>query len=122
MSSPFSIFPPETSYPIPPPPASMRVCPHLTTHTRLPSAVEFPYTGASSHHRDQGPLLPLMPNIFGWSHGSFYMYSLAGGLDPGIFGWLILLFFLWVENPFSSFSPFSNSSTGDPMISSMVWL
>jgi hypothetical protein len=29
---------------------------------------------------------------------------------------LILLFFLWIVNPFSSFSPFSNSSIGDPVL------
>jgi hypothetical protein len=34
--------------------------------------------------------------------------------------WLIFLFFLWDANPFSSFSPFSNSSMGDPMLSPMV--
>jgi hypothetical protein len=33
---------------------------------------------------------------------------------------LILLFFLWVENLFSSFSSFSNSSIGDSMLSPMV--
>jgi hypothetical protein len=31
-----------------------------------------------------------------------------------------LLFFLWVANPFSSFSPFSNFSIGDPLFSPMV--
>jgi hypothetical protein len=33
---------------------------------------------------------------------------------------LILLFFLWVANSFSSFSPFSSSSIGDPVLSPMV--
>jgi hypothetical protein len=33
---------------------------------------------------------------------------------------LILLFFLRVAKPFSSFSPFSNSSTGDPVLIPMV--
>jgi hypothetical protein len=35
---------------------------------------------------------------------------------------LVLLFFLWVANSFSSFSPFSNSSNGDPVLSPMVEL
>ena len=50
------------------------------------------------------------------SNGSFYVYSLVSGLDPGSSGcesgWLILLFLLWAVNAFSSFSPFSNSSIG----------
>jgi hypothetical protein len=33
---------------------------------------------------------------------------------------LTLLFFLYIANPFSSFSPSSKSSTGDPLVSSMV--
>jgi hypothetical protein len=33
---------------------------------------------------------------------------------------LILLFFPWVPNPFSSFGPFSNSSTGHPVLNTMV--
>ena len=30
--------------------------------------------------------------------------------------WLTLLFFLWVANPFSSFSSFSNTSIWDPVL------
>jgi hypothetical protein len=37
-----------------------------------------------------------------------------------VFGWLILLFLLWVANPFSSFSSFSKASIGDSMLSPMV--
>ena len=68
---------------------------------------------------DRGPLLPLMPNkailcyIWGWRHGSLHVYSLVGGLVPGSSGgsgWLI----------FSSFSSFSNSCIGDPMLNPMV--
>jgi hypothetical protein len=58
--------------------------------------------------------------IYRWSHGSLHVFSLVDGLDPGSSGWLILLFFVWVANPFSSYNPFSNSSFGDPVISSMV--
>ena len=43
---PFSGLPLETSYPIPCPPASMRLLSHPPTHYCL-SALAFPYTGAS---------------------------------------------------------------------------
>ena len=52
--------------------------------------------------------------------------SLVGGLVPGCSGgegWsgsLILLFFYGVANPFSSFSPFSNSWFGNPVLSPKV--
>jgi hypothetical protein len=46
---PFS-GPPDTPYPIIPPPASMRVFPNPTTHFFL-SVLTFSYTGASSLHR-----------------------------------------------------------------------
>jgi hypothetical protein len=52
-------------------------------------------------------------------HGSFHVYSLVGGLVPGSSGrgsgWYISLFLLWGANPFGSFSPFSNFSTGYPV-------
>jgi hypothetical protein len=57
-------------------------------------------------HQDQEPPLPLMSDkiilcyICIWSHGSFHIYSLLGGLVPvssGESGWLILLF-LWSCN------------------------
>ena len=58
--------------------------------------------------RDQGPLLPLIPDkailcyICSWSHESLHAYSLVGSLVPGSSegsGWLILLFFLWGCRP-----------------------
>jgi hypothetical protein len=58
--------------------------------------------------------------IWGWSHRSLHVYSLVGGLEPGRSGWLILLLFLGVVNPLSSFSHFSNSSIGNPVLSSMI--
>jgi hypothetical protein len=91
--------PPKAPYPIPPPPASMRVYLHPPTHSQTP-ALSFPYTGAASLHGNQGPLHPLMPDkailchIYSWSQGSLHVYSLTGGVDPGSSGWLIL-FFLW---------------------------
>jgi hypothetical protein len=127
MLSPLLVSPLETSYPILPPPASVRVLPHPSTHFCLP-ALAFPYTGESNLHRTKG-LSPIDANkailcyICGWSHGSLHVYSLVGGLVPGSSGgsgWFILLFFLWVANPFNSFSPFSNSSIGDPMLGPML--
>ena len=54
MLSTFPIpHPPETPYLIPPPPISMRVFPHLPTHSHLP-ALTFPYTRASSLHGTKG--------------------------------------------------------------------
>jgi hypothetical protein len=111
---PFLVSPLETPYPIFPPPASMRVPPHPL----LP-----PCPGISLHwgikpSQDQGPLLPLMPNkailyyTCSRSHGSFYVYSLVGGLVPASCwgsGCLILLFHLWGCKPLqllqSNFSP-----------------
>ena len=55
--------------------------------------------------------------ICSWS----LVYSLVHGSVPGnsgASGWLILLF-LGVANPLSSFRPLSNSSTGDFALSSM---
>ena len=114
MISPFLISIPETPYPIPPPPASMRVCPPIPLYWGIEPSW------------NQGPLLPLMPGkailcyIHGYSHGSLHVYSLIGGLDPESSGWLILLFFLLVANPFSNFSLFSNFSIGNPVLSSRV--
>jgi hypothetical protein len=45
-----SSHPLENSYPILPPPASMRVFPHPPTYSLLPT-LAFLYTGASSLHR-----------------------------------------------------------------------
>ena len=50
MLSSFLVSTLETPYPIPTPPASMRVLPHPCIHTHLP-ALAFPYTGASRIHR-----------------------------------------------------------------------
>jgi hypothetical protein len=47
---PLSQSPPGNPYPIPPPPASMRVFPYPPTHPLLP-ALALPYTGASSLYK-----------------------------------------------------------------------
>jgi hypothetical protein len=100
-----------------------------STHQLPPPHPHIPLHWGIKPSQGQGPLLPLMPDkailcyICSWSHGSLHVYSLVGGLVPGSSGrsgWLILLFFLWVANPFSSFSPFSNFSIGDPLFSPMV--
>ena len=77
MLSPFPVSPPETGYPIPLPPASMRVLPHLPTHSLLlPCLIILLHCINPS--QDQWPLLPLMPNkailcyICDWSHGSTF--------------------------------------------------
>jgi hypothetical protein len=90
MFFPFPGFPVESPLSPPPPPASMRVLPHRTTHSCLP-ALEFPYTGASIElSQAQEPLLPLIPynailcHLCTWSQGS--LHSLVGGLVPGSSG------------------------------------
>jgi hypothetical protein len=128
MLSPFPVSPLKNPSPILSPPASMRVFTHLLTHSHLPPCPGIPPHWGMEPSQDQGSLFPLMSEsailryICSWSHGTLYVYYLVGGLVPGSAGesaWLIL-FYLWVANPFSSFSPFSNSSIGDPMLSPMV--
>ena len=112
MLSPFPVFPPQPPYSISP--LLLWGCSPPTHSCLLPP---------------QGPLFPLMPDkailcyICSWSHGSHHVYSLVGGWfspwDLWESGWLILLFFYGVANPFSSFSHFPNSSIGVPMLSPM---
>jgi hypothetical protein len=127
---PFPSFPSRNTYPIHPLPASMRVLSQPPTHPPTPLLLPS-HPGILVHwgiepSQDQGPLLPIMSDkiilcyICSWSPGSLHVYFLVDGLSSGVSGWLILLFFLLVANPFSSFSPFSNSSIGDPVLSPMV--
>jgi hypothetical protein len=90
--------------------------------THPPTPASLPSHSITLGHRafiDQGSLLPLMPNkailyyIYGWSHGSLNVYSFVGGLDPGSSGSWYCCSSYGVANPFSSFSPSSNSYTGD---------
>ena len=53
MPSAFPVSPLKTLYPIPPPPASMRVLPHPPIHYCL-HTLAFPYTGASNFHKTKG--------------------------------------------------------------------
>ena len=102
MFSPFPVFPPEPSYPIPPPPASMRVLPLPPIHSHFTTRA-FPYTGKSSLHRTKDLSsfdsrqchLLLHMQLEPWA---IHVYSLVGGLvhgSSGGSGWLIFLFFLW---------------------------
>jgi hypothetical protein len=133
MLSPFLTPPPRNPYPMHLPPASMRVFPYPPTHSWLP-ALELPNTGASiKPSQGQGPLLPRMHDkailcyMCSCSHGSLHVYSLADGLVPVWFGWEKGDLVGWyccssygVANPFSYFSPFSNSLIGDPVLSPVV--
>jgi len=64
--------------------------------------------------------------ICSWSHGSPHVFSLVGGLVPGssggggggLAGWYCSS--QGVANPFSSFSPSPNSSTGVSVLSPML--
>ena len=85
---------------------------------------------------DQETPLPLMLEnavlwyIYSWSHGTFHVYSLVGGLvcgnsgglggDLGVLVGSYCSFSYGAASSFSSFSPFSNSSIGDPVLSPMV--
>ena len=78
------------------------------THPLLPHCSSIPLHWGIKPPQDQGAPLPLMPDkvilcyICSWSHGSFHVYSLVGGLVPGSSrgtGLLILLFFLWGCRP-----------------------
>jgi hypothetical protein len=82
--SPFLVSPPETPYSIPLPSVSMRVLP--PTHSLLPLLPGIPLRWGIEPSQDHKPLRPLMFNkailcyICSWSH----VYSLVGGLVPGI--------------------------------------
>ena len=79
-------------------------------HPTTPMSPHRPYPtlGNQAFPGPRASLLLLMPDngilwyICGWSHGSPHVYSLGGGLVPGISAgsvWLILLFFLWGCKP-----------------------
>jgi len=84
----------------------------------------FPLHWEEELTQDHRPLLLLMPDndilcyIWGWSHGSLHVYSLIDGLDSGSSGgfWWCCCSSYGVANPFSSFSPFSNSSFRDSVL------
>jgi len=114
MLSPFPVSTLQTPYPVPSSHASVRVLPYPPNNTPLPW---YSLHWGITPSQDQGPLLPSSGTI-GYSTW-LYVVGLVSGSSGGS-GWLILLFFLWVANPFSSFSPFSYSSIGDPLLRPMV--
>jgi hypothetical protein len=82
----------------------MRVFSHPSTHPLLLPLSGIPLQMGIEPSRDQGPVLPLIPDkaifcyICSWSHGSLHVYSFVDGLvtgSSGSSGWLIMLFFLW---------------------------
>jgi hypothetical protein len=133
MLSSFPVSPSETSYPIAPPPASMRLFSHPSTHPPthplLPPLPCIPLHWGIEPSHDQGPLLLLMLDkailcyIRGWSHGFLHVYSLVGDLIPensgigggGLVGWYCCSSY-GVANPFSSFSPCSSIFLGIPTL------
>jgi len=114
------------------------------SHTCFPSPEDDPTPThwLPSHHpglpihwknepsQDKELLLLLMPDnailcyICSWSHGSIHVYLLVDVLVPGSSGRGLIGWYCCSScgdaNPFNSFSPFSKSSFGILMISSMV--
>jgi hypothetical protein len=81
----------------------------VLTHSCLPT-LAFPYTGALSLRRTKGLSHWCPRRPFSVTYAMGPSMCTLGGLLPGsseVSSWL--MFFLWVANPFSSFSPFSNS-------------
>ena len=124
MLLPFLVSPWKTPYPIlpPPPHPPTPTLPHWHSPTLRHWIITRPKASPPINVQQGHPLLHM------WLEpGSLQVYSLVGDLVPvssgrggGRSGWFILLFFLWVANPFSYFSLFSNSSIGDPMLSPIV--
>ena len=107
-------------YPTLPLPASMRVLCHPPTYS-CPPALAFPNTGELSLHRTKGlssHWCPTRPSSSTYATGAMdcALWNLVGSLVPGrsgvLFGWYCCSSY-GAANPFSSFSPFSNSFTGD---------
>ena len=132
MLSPFLVSPLQNPYPILLPDALWGCFPTLSPTSTSPPW-HSPTTGASSLHRTKG--IPshwcqISQSCASYAAGAMApsmcthmgcWFTLVGGLIPGSSqgsGWLILLFFLWLVNPFSSFSP--SSSIGVPVLSPMV--
>jgi hypothetical protein len=63
--------------------------------------------------------------ICGWSHRSFHMYTLVGGLVPGSSegtGWFMLLLLLWGCKPLQLLGSFLWSLHWGPCLCSVQWL
>jgi hypothetical protein len=133
MLSPFLLSPPKIPMPSLLLPVSMRALPPPPRHQLSPHCPSIPLHWGIKPLQDLRPPLPLMPDkailshIYSRSHGSLHVY---------FFGWWFSPWELWekgggclvgwyccsshgVANPFSSFSPSPNSSTGVPLLSPM---
>jgi hypothetical protein len=70
------------------------------------------------------PNKAILCNICSWSQESLHVYSLVGGLVPGSSGGRVLVgsyccSSYGAANPFGSFSPFTSSFIGDPVLCPM---
>jgi hypothetical protein len=74
------------------PPSSMRVLPYSLNQPLLPHCPSIPLCRGMEPPQNQGPLLPLRSDkaifcyICSWSHVSFHVFPLVGGLVPGSSG------------------------------------
>ena len=123
MFSHFQVSPLETPYSIPPP-QPLWGC--SSAHPLPSSRPGIPLHWGIDHPQAQGPLLPpmffkaILCHICGQRRGLLRVYSLVGGPVPrGLACWHCCSLH-GAANPFSSFSPISNSSTGDPELSPKV--
>jgi hypothetical protein len=87
--TPLLVSPPQSHYLLLPTHTSMRVLPHLSSHSCL-SAIVFLFLChlACTGPRGSPPLMPpnaILCYISSWSHGSPQVYSLFCGLVPGRF-------------------------------------
>jgi len=119
---PFPSFLDIVPYPIPIPFFKKGV--HLPIHPSSYPPPTFPYTGRSSLDRNKGfsfHWCPTRPSIATHAAGAMSqsIYTLGSDLVSGWYGLLAVLF-LWGCKLLSSFSPLSNSSKGDPVVTSMV--
>jgi hypothetical protein len=113
---------------MPLPPDSMKVLPHLPILSCLP-ALTFPYTGSSSLHRTKGLFshwCPTRPSSattvagdMGHSMCTFWLMVHFLGALGCLVGWYCCSSYS-VANPFSSFIHFSNSSTGDLIVTNNI--
>jgi hypothetical protein len=105
---PFLSFPCINPHSIPPPPAFMRVLPHLPTQQLSPHCPSIPLHWGIKPSQDQCfsshwcPTRPSSATYAAGAMGLSNVYSLVGGLvsgSSGGTGWFILFFFLWGCKP-----------------------
>jgi hypothetical protein len=123
MSSPFLVSSPlpvlETSNPIFPPPASMRVLLHPPTHSHLPACPPFLYTGAAIEPSEDHWCMT-RPSSATYAAGAMctpWLMAYSLGVLGDLVGWYWCSSY-GVANPFSY--SFSNSPVGDHELSQIV--